>query len=336
MKAAVWHGGSKVLIEEQPLPSIGPDDVLIRVAYAGVCGSDLHLMDGWLIEPPAVFGHEFSGVVEGKGSNVKICNEGDRVVAHPLCSCGECVYCRSGRQNLCRNPIRVLSHGGGAFAEYTVVSDKSVFVLPSNMDLKTAALIEPLAVAVHVVGLADVKPGAFVVVLGGGAIGLLCLKMAQHVGAGAVALVEPSPSRQDVARAFGASFVADPEEIQGIVSDVTGGLGADVCIEGVGAVAAVEQAVELVKPGGRVVIAGWAPPDKKAAFKPANLFRQEIGIQGSFWSSYSAFRTAIDLVGAWGDELLPIVKVLDGLHSLPEAVRVMRSKEVVKPLVRIT
>ncbi len=335
MKAAVWHGGEDIRVEEAPEPRVGPDDVLIRVEYAGVCGSDLHLMDGWLIQPPAVLGHEFAGVVEAKGENVTVCIKGDRVVAHPLSSCGQCAYCRSGRQNLCRKPARVLSHGEGAFAEYTVVNARSVFVLPDSVGLSTAALVEPVSIAVHVTSLAGIQPGSFVVVFGAGTIGLLCLKMAKQAGARSVAVVEPCASRQDTALRLGADFAASPGEIKDLVDTATGGLGPDVCIEGVGAIAAVEQAIQLARPGGRVVIAGWSPPHATATVKPAYLFRQEIGIQGSFWSSYSAFGTAVDLVQAWGLELASMVTVFEGLGSLREAVALMRGREVIKPLIKI-
>lgn len=335
MKAAVWHGGADIRVEEIPAPSIGADEVLVRVAYVGVCGSDLHLMDGWLVNPPAVFGHEFSGVIEAKGDNVRAFSEGDRVVVHPWCPCGECASCRSGKQNLCRTPVKILSRGEGGFAEYTAVKDKSVFLLPEDVDLAKAALVEPLSIAVHAVDLAGVRPGAFVVVIGSGAIGLLCLKVVQHVGARAVAVVEPSACRQRFARLLGADWVVAPEEIRGIVDEATQGAGADVCIEAVGATAAVEQAVQLVRPGGRVVIAGWAPPDASVSLKPAYLYRYEVGIQGSFWSTYLDYLTAINLLRTWGNELEPIVKVFEGLESLPEAVRTMRNREVVKPLVKI-
>jgi len=335
MKTAEWQGKDNIKIVEKSIPRVGPKDVLIKIKYTGICSSDLHVMDGWLISPPAILGHEFSGIVEDVGDEVTKCKKGDQVVAHPYISCGECDFCQSGKQNLCCSPKRVLSRGNGSFAEYILVNSYNTFVLPENMDLLSAALVEPLSIAVHTFELSKFKPGDLVVILGGGPMGLLFLKMAQHLGAGLTILSEPS-LRQKTAREMGADIVTDPENLDKIVKEKSNEMGADICIEAVGLNTTVEQALKIVKPGGQILITGWAPSDLIATFNPSKIYRSQIGIQGVFWSNYPSFLTAIKMLHVWGNKLtVSMVEVFDGLEKIADVVGLIRKKKIDKAIIRV-
>ena len=141
MKALIWYGKDDIRFEDKEIPLIGDDEALIKIAYAGICGSDMHFLSGRynekFIRPPQVIGHEFSGTIAKIGKNVSGYKIGDRVTAHPFGGCGECYFCKRAQENFCLNPFNVLSQPrAGAFAEYTVVKAKQLYKLPENISLK--------------------------------------------------------------------------------------------------------------------------------------------------------------------------------------------------------
>src|SRR5512142_2221847 len=181
MKAVIYHGGTEVRLGDLPKPEPGPGEVLVRMAFAGVCGSDVTIYTGKhkRVKPPITFGHELSGEIAKVGERVEGLSSGDRVVIEPLVPCGHCYACRAGTYNVCRNLRHLGIDVPGMFAEYVLAAADKVYKLPQSVSLKAGALVEPTAVAVHAVRRAGVKLGDRVVVLGGGPIGLLCAQVAR-------------------------------------------------------------------------------------------------------------------------------------------------------------
>jgi len=337
MKSLVWYGKNELKIVEKDIPAINDDKILIKIKYTGICASDLHIMDGWapIFKPPQVFGHEFSGIVHKTGEKVRNFKKGERVVAHPWGACGECYYCRNGQENFCENPYILLgAPTGGAFSEYVVVKSKQVYRLPVGLTLKKAALVEPASIAFHSIALANIKIGDNVVVLGGGAIGLLNLQIAKYSGANLVILSEPDESRRKIGEKVGADIVIDPlnSDIKDIVLQVTNGRGADICVEAAGIRQTIELSTELVKNGGTVLQVGWIKEGSEVNINMYAVYRKQIKIQGSFWSPYS-FNKTISIIGKLN--LDPLITIFNGIDSFIEAIKYAKEKKGIKTVVKI-
>src|SRR5262252_2293330 len=221
---------------EMPVPVIGADDVLVRVRACGICGSDVHGLDGRTGRriPPLVMGHEAAGEVVECGSNVTDLQAGDRVTFDSTVYCGRCFHCTRGEVNLCDNrEVLGVSPGPyrrhGAFAEYVSVPRRIMYRLPDSLSYEQAALIEAVSVAVHAVNLTPVRLGDAAVVVGSGMIGLATIQAVKHAGAGRVIAVDPDDSRLKLAREMGATSTVNPK-----TGDLPQGI-ADVAIECVGA-----------------------------------------------------------------------------------------------------
>ena len=223
---------------------------------------------------------------------------------------------------------------GGAFSEYVVVKSKQVYHLPAELTLKKAALVEPASIAFHSIDLANIKIGDTVVVLGGGAIGLLNLQIAKYSGANLVILSEPDEFRRKIGEKVGADMVIDPlnSDIKDIVLQETNGRGADICVEAAGIRQTIELSTELVKNGGTVLQVGWIKEGSKVNVDMYAVYRKEIKIQGSFWSPYS-FNKTINIMGKLNlDPLITIFKVID---SFIEAIKNAKEKKGIKTVVKI-
>ena len=176
MRAAVFLGKEKIEIRDVPIPEIGEDEALVKVAFTGICGTDLHIYKGHLpVDVPRILGHEISGEVVSVGRNSHGIREGDRVVVEPNFSCGRCTYCRIGRKNLCKYKVRLGVDIDGGFAEYVKVKADSLWKLDDSISLEEGALVEPLSVAVRAVNRAGLNVGSTVAIIGAGPIGLLTL-----------------------------------------------------------------------------------------------------------------------------------------------------------------
>ncbi|HET8523326.1 MAG TPA: alcohol dehydrogenase catalytic domain-containing protein, partial [Thermomicrobiales bacterium] len=206
MRAVIVEKPGVIRIEEASDPEVGPKDVLVKVAACGICGTDLHIIDGEF--PPTTYpiipGHEFGGTVVAIGDEVIGVKPGDRVGVDPTLNCGECYFCQRGQGNLCErwNAVGVGHHPGG-FAEYVAVPERSVYPLPSTMPFKAAALIEPVSCVVHGMHLLQPKPGDSYVIYGAGPMGLQNAQVARFNGARVVAIIDINPHRLDIARSFG-------------------------------------------------------------------------------------------------------------------------------------
>src|SRR3954452_23291228 len=252
-------------VVEMPKPQIGPDDVLVRVRACGICGSDVHGLDGRTGRriPPLVMGHEAAGEVVGCGANVTDLHPGDRVTFDSTVYCGRCFFCARGEVNLCDNrEVLGVSPGPyrrhGAFAEYVAVPRRIMYKLPDNLTYEQAALIEAVSVGVHAVNLTPIVLGDTAVVIGCGMIGLATLQAAKHAGAARVIVVDPDDSRLALARDLGANVTLNPKSVNAVdeIRGLTEGRGAAVAIECVGATEPIKTALDCVRKGGAVTLVG--------------------------------------------------------------------------------
>jgi len=269
VKGAVYYGPRDLRIEDVPEPpDPGPGEVVVQVAYCGICGTDIHeYTDGPVLirtrphpltgaVPPLALGHELSGRVVALGSPVEGLDTDARVTVDPCWTCGICYWCRRGEYHICKLGGAVGLASNGALAEYVTVPLSGLVPLPSNVDDRTGALVEPLAVGLHAVTRGGVRPGDNVLISGFGPIGAAVLLSAVVAGAATVLVSEPLPGRQASALTLGATDVLDPGEL-----DVrreafrrTGGIGPDVVFECSGVPALLPAAISTVRRGGRVVV----------------------------------------------------------------------------------
>lgn len=256
MKAAVLEAYGRMVVRDVARPEVGPDEALVRVGFAGICGTDLHLWKGEhpTAVVPVVPGHEFAGTLAAACGALPA---GTPVVVYPLLTCQTCRACREGLSHVCEN-LRVLGvHQDGAFAEYVKVPAANLLPLPAGLALRDAALIEPVAVAVHVVSRSPLRVGDTVLVIGAGPIGLLVGLVARLQGAAQVCISEVNPHRLRLAKDLG--FVAIDSAAADVAREVRGmtdGAGADVVFETAGVPPAAAQMVKAVRGRGTIVLVG--------------------------------------------------------------------------------
>ncbi|CAN5541643.1 galactitol-1-phosphate 5-dehydrogenase [soil metagenome] len=315
MKGIVWNGPEEMSVEEMPEPTAEPGMVVIHTGAAGICGSEV---EGYLGKmgnrtPPLVMGHEFAGTVSSVGEGVDESWEGRRATVNPLLSCGECRLCRVGLKNLCENRTMIGIHHPGGFAEYVQVPESALSEIPDDLDISAAALAEPLANGVHAVRLGtNCLPAERAVVVGGGTIGIMVLQSALLSGIQSVSVVELHEGRREQAKELGAHEVfASGDEAGEAVRDATEGLGADLVLDAVGAEATRQLAVDLVKPGGMVMLVGLHGDETTLGFH--NVVRGQVTLQGSYAYTPEDFEQALAWIssGQAGIGELPTVLPLE-------------------------
>lgn len=294
MKAARWHGAKDLRVEEVDEPSPGPGEVKIKVAWTGICGSDLHeYLAGPIFIPvdqphplshgkaPVTMGHEYCGTVAELGSGVTGLAVGDRVTIEPIFACGTCRACRDGKYNLCESLGFVgLSGGHGGFAACSVVPARMVHKMPDGLSMEQGALVEPAAVALHAVRLSQIRAGDKAAVFGAGPIGLLVVESLRVAGASEIHVVEPSEQRRARAMDLGATSSIDPGATDAVaaIRDATGG-GVDVAFEVTGVPAVLSQCIDATTHEGQVLIVSiW---EQEAAFQPNTLVLKERQLKGT-------------------------------------------------------
>jgi len=300
MLAAVYRGGGEVHVEEIPVPALGPHDVLVEIAYCGVCGSDLHVIvegwgrDGWGVSG-WIGGHEWSGRVHAVGEAVTTWHVGDAVVSGHL-TCGECPSCMAGRPSLCSGRGELGQDGQGAFAQYLRKSEASLLSVPGNLALRSAALAEPLAVALHAVTRSGARPGHRALVTGAGPIGALVVAALHARGVEDVTVSEPSASRRALAGRLGAKLVTPESLAQPAPLSGTGDLLFDVAIDTSGRPQAATGAFNHLAPGGTLALVGVGLTP--AVFDPVRAMVHELTVTGSFLYDPDGITEAIDLLAS--------------------------------------
>ena len=286
MKAVVFHGSEKGLkIEDIPVPQIGEDQILVKVAACGVCHTDLHYIEHGVPtfkKPPLVLGHEASGIVEQLGSKVDKFKKGQRVLIPAVLTCGRCFACRQGRENICSAMTMLGNHFDGAYAEYVAVPAKDVLDLPESIPLEEASIIaDAISTPYHAVkNRAQVKPGDTVVIFGCGGVGINAVQLASAAG-GYVIAVDINPRKLDWAAEFGAAKTIDASKIERVSKEIkklTGG-GADIAMEVIGNPRTIEEAFECVRVGGRLCVVGYT--HEAISVVAGKIMFKEIEVVGS-------------------------------------------------------
>ena len=288
MKALVLQKYGTLELRDIPDPEPRADEVLVRIKACGICGSDVHGMDGSTGRriPPVIMGHEASGVITGLGAQVSGWSVGERVTFDSMISCGDCWHCRRGEINLC-DKRRVLGvscdeyRRDGAFAEYVAIPQRILYRIPEGVDFAHAAMTEPLSVAIHAVRLARTDIGETAVVVGVGMIGLLIVQCLRAAGCGTIIAADLDAAKRARARDLGADLALDPTA-SGFSQDVrerTEGRGADCAFEAVGVSAALQTAAGAVRKGGRLVLVGNIAPRVELPLQ--TIVTREIAVLGS-------------------------------------------------------
>lgn len=294
MKAARWHAAKDIRVEDIDEPQVTPGDIKIKVAWTGICGSDLHeYLAGPIFVPvgenhplshdkaPITTGHEFCGEVVELGEGVDDIAIGDRVTVEPIFSCGYCDACREGLYNLCKDLGFVgLSGGAGGFAAYSVVPAKMAHKIPEELSMEQGALVEPAAVALHAVRVSTIKAGDTAAVFGAGPIGLLVIEALRAAGASKIYVVEPSKERRAKAMELGATRAMDPNDCDVVAEIRTAtGSGVNVAFEVTGVPQVLAQVINCTRHEGQALIVSiW---EKEASFQPNTIVLSERQIKGT-------------------------------------------------------
>jgi L-iditol 2-dehydrogenase len=302
MKALLLKQYMELEYTDLPAPQIGPEEVLVRVRAVGICGSDVHGLDGSTGRriPPLVMGHEAAGVISEVGAAVTEWKPGDRVTFDSTVSCGKCHFCRAGKVNLCENrQVLGVSCGdyrrNGAFAEYVAVPQNILYRLPDSLPFEYAAMIEAVSIAVHAVNLTPITLGDSAVVVGSGMIGLLTIQAARVAGCSQVFAVDLDDNKLALAKQVGADEVFNAKNVDAVkeIQARTNGRGADVALEAVGATDPIRTAIQAVRKGGTVTLIGNITP--KIELPLQQVVTREIRLQGTCGSA-GEYPACIDLL----------------------------------------
>jgi L-iditol 2-dehydrogenase len=323
VKALLLSQYKHLEIAELPAPAPGRDEVLIRVAACGICGSDVHGYDGSSGRriPPIVMGHEAAGTIAAVGGEVRGFAEGDRVTFDSTIFCGACDNCRRGDVNLCdHREVLGVSCGEfrrpGAFAEYVAVPSRILYRLPENLAFAEAAMLEAVSVALHGVSLAQMSAGSTALVVGAGMIGLLTVQALRAAGCARVFVADLEPTRLALAREVGATAVLSSDtDIVEQVMQLTGGRGVDVVIEAVGRNETVKASIESVRKGGTVVLVGNISPEVTLPLQ--KVVTRQIRLQGSC-ASAGEYPRAIELLASGAVQVKPLISAVAPLEEGPQ------------------
>jgi (R,R)-butanediol dehydrogenase/meso-butanediol dehydrogenase/diacetyl reductase len=336
MKAAVMRGIGNIAMEDYPDPQTGPDQIKVKIAYCGLCGTDPENLEGrfGLVPPeaykrPRVLGHEASGTIVEVGKNIKSYQVGQRVAMNFSGACGACYYCRNKMEHFCRRRIPA----SGSFAEYAVYPESAMYVLTDDISLEIGALLEPVSVAVHAIDLANIRPGSTVAISGAGPIGLLCLEIALKAGAARAMVSEPIAEKRAIAKKLGADVVVDPlkEDLVAAGKKLTDGRGFDTVIEASGNLGAAKQAISLADNGGTIVWAAVYPKDAEIGVSPFLMYAKELTIRCVWISPYS-FPRAFNLLSKL--ELKPLITDIVPLKEIKKAFELHKKGKSIKILIQ--
>lgn len=343
MKVAVMNGIGKMGFEEREIPHPKEDEVLVKLEYVGICGSDLHYYEtgaigDYVVEPPFVLGHEPGGTVVEVGENVKHLQVGDRVALEPGKTCGHCESCKQGKYNLCPDVVFFATPPvDGVFQEYVAHEADLCFKLPDNVSTLEGALIEPLAVGFHAAIQGDAHLGQKAVVMGAGCIGLVSMMALKARGVSEVYVVDIMEKRLEKALELGASGVINgaKENVMERVKELTGGNGTDLVIETAGTEITTRQAIQMAKKGSTIVLVGYSKSgemtlpmslalDKELSFKTVFRYRH-------------IYPMAIDAVASGKVNLKGIVTDIFTLDEAQKAMdySVNNKADIVKAVIKI-
>jgi 2-desacetyl-2-hydroxyethyl bacteriochlorophyllide A dehydrogenase len=330
MKAAILHGPRSLRVEASPAPTPATGEAIVRVAVAGLCGTDYSIFSGERpVGYPRVMGHEFVGYVEAVGAGVTAPRVGDRVAVEPNYSCGACPLCREGNRNLCLTRTAIGIDVDGCFAELVRVPAQCCWPAPAGVADEDLMVTEPLAVVVRAAARAQVRSGEATAVVGAGTLGLLALQVLRAHGARVLA-VSRSARRLALARELGAEAThasAETASLEDVGREFSRREGVDCVVETAGTAEAVADALRLVRPGGRVVLTGL--PHEPTPVRFFSVVRREISILGSMIYQ-DEFAEAMQLVAAGQVRTRPLITHHFALHEIERAFAVHREPSSIK------
>jgi threonine dehydrogenase-like Zn-dependent dehydrogenase len=344
MKAAVVEKPNVITIKQVPVPTIDDHEVLIKVKYTGICGTDWSIYTGKYAADrlPLIAGHEFSGTIAQVGKKTKGLKEGDRVTADINISCGTCFYCRRGQKLMCRDFLQLGIHIDGAYAEYVKAPYDQVHVLPDSLTFLSGAFIEPVSCVIHSSKAAKVTHGSSVAVIGSG-LGVLHGLLARLRGAAPVIVIGDNAKRLAIAKEFGVDVtinIKDGKDPVAEVKKLTGGRGADFVVEAVGTPKTYEQAFAMSRPGGTIAAFGICAEDDTIKVRPYDLVLGEKTIVGSCAGVGPDWPDAIALLAnghikpeRMYSMVVPLEELesaLKELRSNPDLIKVFVSSEISK------
>lgn len=343
MKVAVMTALNQLEMKEMDVPTPQADEVLVRVDFVGICGSDLHYLEhgrigNFIVETPFVLGHEVGGTVVALGEKVKHLQVNDRVALEPQITCGECEFCKSGKYNLCNEVVFFATPPvDGVFQEYVAHKANLCFKLPANVSTMEGALIEPLSVGLHAALQGESTIGQTAVVTGTGCIGLTSMLALKAMGVSTVIVIDLVDQRLEKAKALGADHVINGKTEDPVkrIFEITAGKGFDIGIETAGSEIATRQLIESAKKGASIVLVGYSPTgeqtlpmgmalDKELTFKTVFRYR-------------NSYPTAINAVASGAINVKDIVTHTYDFEDIQMALSdaINKKDEVVKAVVRI-
>lgn len=344
MKVAVMLGVGKMGMEQRPVPTPGPGEVLVKVEYVGICGSDMHYYEtgrigDYVVHPPFVLGHESGGIVAVVGEGVTHLAVGDKVALEPGKTCGKCEFCTTGRYNLCPDVIFFATPPvDGVFAEYVAHPAALCFKIPDNMDTMEAALIEPLAVGFHAANQGEARMGQTAVVFGSGCIGLSSVMALKAAGVSRVFVVDLMEKRLQKALELGADGIinAGTQDVVAEARKLAGERGVDLVIETSGVQAAVRQAISLVRKGATIVLVGY-PASGEMTLPMSLAMDKELSFKTVFRYRH-VYPMAIDAVASGKVNVRGMVTNIFDFANAQEAMDKSLSDkaDIVKSVVRVS
>lgn len=336
MRAGVLFAVNDIRCEEMDVPKIAPDEVLVKVRYAGICGTDYErvLKTGtWKF--PTVLGHEFGGTVVEVGTEVKGMCPGDKVVVNPMVPCGKCHYCATGKYNMCIAYDYLGSRSGGGFAEYAKVRYTNAYPVPEDMDDEAIASIDPVAVALHGIVRGGLKPGQTVAVFGAGPIGNYLVQWAKLLGAAKVIAIDLVDEKLRLAREVGADDCILPQETEDVIQAIrqlTDGEGAHLAIESAGSEITVRQCIAAARKQGTVVYLGT--PHKRIQLSGdlfESILRKELTIAGSWCYHFAPpvheWKVSIDHIYRDKIKTAPVISHKFPLEKVQDAFTMIKERK---------
>ncbi|MDR1060587.1 MAG: NAD(P)-dependent alcohol dehydrogenase [Clostridiales bacterium] len=342
-RAAFMTGIRKMELRDVPMPAAKAGEVVVKLEYVGICGSDVHYYEhgrigDYIVRGDYILGHECAGVVTELGEGVSVLAPGDRVALEPGATCGECEYCKTGRYNLCPDVVFLATPPyHGCFENYIAFPAKLAFKLPDGISTREGALVEPLNVGLEAAKTGGVTLGSSVAILGAGCIGLTALLASKAYGAADVTVVDVIGKRLEKALELGATRVIDAsrQDVEKELLAATGGEGADIVMETAGSSRTTQQAPFLVKRGGTIVLVGMAPDDV-IPFNFAKLMGQVADLRPIFRYK-NLYPTAIKALASGAIDVSGIVTHEFAFDDIAEAFRVNidDKADVVKIVIKI-
>ena len=323
MKAAVFKKlKSPLIVETIADPTPGEGEVVVEVCRCGICGSDLHITEDPIFgaQSGTVLGHEYSGRVMAVGKGIARTKVGDHVAVFPVHGCGKCATCLAGIPAWC-SQMRI---DGGGYGQYSLAEEHQLIRLPKTMSLEDGALIEPMAVSLHGVALAKPQPGARVLIIGAGPIGLAAAYWSKHMGAGRIAVTAGSNRRAELALKMGATHFIDPANASPEAVNAALGGPPDIVYEAVGKVGLIQKAIEYVKVRGTVIVLGLCtPPD---TFMPFQFVSKEVTLQASAFYEVGEFEVAADVLDKDPETPRAMVTDIVDLTNMPAMFEALRHR----------